>query len=66
MPKKCDVCGETSPYPAWICMFRATGVAEKGKPCSYSVEGNKRFKKHMKAKLAAVHQQSGNASEVKS
>lgn len=43
-PRKCPVCGETDPYPAWFCMMRATGNAEQGKPCSYSREGNDRMK----------------------
>lgn len=60
MPKKCNVCGETSPYPAWICMFRVMGTAEKDKPCSYSVEGNKRFKNRMSEKLKAVDSGSGS------
>lgn len=43
-PKKCPVCGETDPYPAWFCMMRATGNAAQGKPCSYSREGNERMR----------------------
>lgn len=43
--RRCPVCGETNPYPAWFCLPRAIGEAEKGKPCSYSVEGNARMGK---------------------
>lgn len=53
-PKKCPVCGETDPYPAWFCMLRATGNAKQGEPCSYSREGNERFSARFNKRAATL------------
>lgn len=52
--KKCLVCGETDPYPAWFCLPKSMMQAKPGEPCSYSVEGSKRWKVKARAKLAAI------------
>lgn len=52
--KKCTVCGETDPYPAWFCLPKAMMEAKRGQPCSYSVEGSKRWKKKATARLAEI------------
>lgn len=52
-PRKCSVCGETDPMPAWFCLNKLALVAEKGKPCSYSREGHERFTKRFKEAVSA-------------
>ncbi len=41
--QRCPVCGETDPWPAWICLPRGMGAAKAGEPCQYSREGHKRM-----------------------
>ena len=41
--RKCPICGETDPLPAWICLAVLTGDARPGKPCQYSREGHARM-----------------------
>lgn len=39
---RCPVCGETDPWPRWICLTRATRAQKPGEPCDYSLEGHER------------------------
>lgn len=50
--KKCRVCGETSPEPAWFCLPRQMGEAAVGQPCSYSKEGHERMVGRLKQRIA--------------
>ncbi|WP_124263022.1 hypothetical protein [Methylobacterium sp. XJLW] len=43
MSERCPICGETAPEPASLCIPRAVRIAESGKPCDYSREGEARF-----------------------
>lgn len=52
--KKCLVCGETDPMPAWFCLPKAMGTAKPGKPCSYSKEGHYRWTKPYVGKSKAT------------
>jgi hypothetical protein len=51
MTEKCAVCGETDPYPSWVCLRKAAGVAAPGEQCSYSLEGHARFKQRISEKV---------------
>lgn len=54
MSQTCPICGETSPEPAEICIPKLVGTAEHGKPCSYSVEGGRRFAEAIGEEKAAL------------
>lgn len=54
MGDRCQICGETAPEPATLCLRRVAGVADRGVPCDYSKEGDARFANEIGAEKAAL------------
>lgn len=50
---RCQICGETRPEPASLCLSQYSDVVIAGQPCEYSVEGQERTAAALNARARA-------------